>query len=166
MSEKLCFWLICLLYLSGCGFHLRGMQHLPASFQTVYISAAANQQHLLQTIEQEFKIYHVSVYPSQKNANIQIYIDDVQLNRQISNISSSTTPKQFQLYYTVKYHVINSNGENCIPHGQIAINRLVTMNYERLLGSNYEQDFFQEEMQTEAARQMVAMITHYHKMPS
>ena len=139
---------------------------MPASFQNVYISAAGNQQQLLAAMEHEFKIYHVSVYSSQKNANIQIYIDDVQFNRQISNISSSTTPKQFQLYYIVKYHVINSNGENCIPNGRIAVNRLVTMNSERLLGSNYEQDFFQEEMQTEAARQMVAMIARYHQVSS
>ncbi|NDH09535.1 MAG: hypothetical protein EBY16_07995 [Gammaproteobacteria bacterium] len=166
MRKRLYFWLLTLLSLSGCGFHLRGTQQLPASFQTVYISAAANQQQLLTAIAHEFKTYHVSVYSSQKNANMQIYIDDVQFNRQISNISSSTTPKQFQLYYIVKYHVMNSNGENCIPNAQIAVNRLVTMNSERLLGSNYEQDFFQEEMQSEAARQIVAIIAHYHKIPS
>jgi LPS-assembly lipoprotein len=164
MSKRLCFWLICLINLSACGFHLRGMQRLPASFQTVYISAAGNQQQLLRNLTQEFKTYQVTVFPSQKNASMQIYIDDVQFNRQISNISSSTTPKQFQLYYIVKYHVIDSNGENCIPNGRILVNRMVTMNSERLLGSNYEQDFFQEEMQAEAARQMVAMITHYHKL--
>lgn len=142
------------------------MQQLPASFQTVYISAAANQQQLLRALEQEFKSYHVNVFQSQKNSNIELFIDNVQFNRQISNISSSTTPKQFQLYLIVKYHVIDSNGHNCIPNGQVVINRLVTMNSERLLGSNYEQDFFQEEMQVEAARQMVAVITHYHKLPS
>lgn len=166
MSKRLCFWLICLLNLSACGFHLRGMQRLPASFQTIYISAAAKQQKLQRDLEHEFKTFHVTIFTSQKNANMQLYLDSVQFNRQISNISSSTTPKQFQLYYLVKYHVINSEGQNCIPHGQVVINRLVTMNSERLLGSNYEQDFFEEEMQAEAARQMVALITHYHQTPS
>jgi LPS-assembly lipoprotein len=147
--------------LSHCGFHLRGLTTLPPSFQQVYVVAPADARQLQAEIDNQLQAYNVSKAPNITKAHYQIVIDNIFFQRQISNISSSTTPRQYQLLYNIKYHVINSHGENIIPNGVINTNRLVSMNNERLLGSNYEQDFFLHEMQQEAAVQVVSTIGHY-----
>jgi LPS-assembly lipoprotein len=147
--------------LSHCGFHLRGLTTLPPSFQQVYIVAPADARQLQAEIDNQLQAYNVAKAQNISKAHYQIVIDNIFFQRQISNISSSTTPRQYQLLYNIKFHVIDSHGENIIPNGVINTNRLVSMNNERLLGSNYEQDFFLHEMQQEAAVQLVSTIGHY-----
>lgn len=156
------FGLLCLIMsLSQCGFHLRGLTNLPPSFQQVYIVAPADARQLQAEIDSQLQAYNVSKAKDMQRAHYQITIDNIFFQRQISNISSSTTPRQYQLIYNIKYHVMNSQGEVIIPNGLVNTTRLVSMNNERLLGSNYEQDFFLHEMQQEAAVQIVSAIGHY-----
>ena len=147
--------------LGACGFHLRGTMVLPPSFQHVYISAPAHGKNLQMALDEQLQAYVVSRSESQQDCSFQIIIDNIQFDRQISNISSSTTPRQFQLSYKVKYHFIDEKGAMLIPNGIIQLQRLVSMNSERLLGSNYEQDFFLHEMENDAARQMMMTISNY-----
>lgn len=154
--------LLCMVMsLSQCGFHLRGQTTLPSSFQQVYIAAPAEARQLQAEIDNQLQAYNVSKAKNIQRAHYQIAIDNIFFQRQISNISSSTTPRQYQLIYNIKYHVSNYQGEVIIPNGVVNSTRLVSMNNERLLGSNYEQDFFLHEMQQEAAVQVVSAIGHY-----
>ena len=151
--------------LSHCGYHLRGMAPLPPSFQNIFIIAPKEAATLKYVLESELESYHVTVCQLDKQAHFEIVIDSVDFQRQVSNISSSTTPRQYQLIYTVKYHFIDTAQQHTvIPNGKLSSTRLVTMNNERLLGSNYEQDFFLKEMQEEIARQMISTISHYFQL--
>jgi LPS-assembly lipoprotein len=158
----LLFLTICL---SDCGYHLRGMAPLPPSFQNILITAPREAKDLKNVLESELLSYHVTVCHQNKDAHFEIVIDSIDFQRQVSNISSSTTPRQYQLIYTVGYHFIDTSQQHTvIPNGKLTSNRLVTMNNERLLGSNYEQDFFLKEMQEEIARQMISTISHYFEL--
>ncbi len=153
-----------ILLLSACGFHLRGMMALPPSFQHVYISAPTHGKDLQMALDDQLQAYVVSRSDSPQDCSFQIIIDDIQFDRQISNISSSTTPRQFQLSYKVKYHFVEGKGATLIPNGIVQSQRLVSMNSERLLGSNYELDFFLHEMENDAARQIMTTISNYFSL--
>jgi LPS-assembly lipoprotein len=161
IAYKALLYSIFLSLLSACGFHLRGMVSLPPSFQHVYIIAPPNGRSLQLKLEEQLQAYRVQRSTSLDKAAFQIIIDSVSFNRQISNISSSTTPRQFQLSYVVAYHLMDSHNGNIIPRGQAVSNRLVSMNSERLLGSNYEQEFFMHEMEEDIATQILLTINHY-----
>lgn len=150
------------LCLCHCGYHLRGMASLPPSFQEIYITAPNEARNLKAVLEEELESYRVQICKKQSQAHFEIIIDSMNFTSQVSNISSSTTPRQYQLIYTVYYHFVDTAGQQTIiPNGKLTATRLVTMNNERLLGSNYEQDFFLQEMQEEIARQMISTISHY-----
>ncbi len=153
--------IILIVALCACGFHLRGQMELPTSFQNVAISAPPEGRNLSLALDEQLQAYHVIQAQSKTDAEFQIVIDNIQFERQIANISSSTTPRQYQLSYTVKHHLVDSHGRMLIPNGLVVSNRLVSMNSERLLGSNYEQDFFLHEMELDAARQILTTIGHY-----
>lgn len=153
------------LCLCQCGYHLRGMAPLPPAFQEIYIIAPNEARNLKAELEEELESFHVQVCKKQSQAHFEIVIDDINFARQVSNISSSTTPRQYQLIYTVNYHFVDSSQQQTvIPSAKLSATRLVTMNNERLLGSNYEQDFFLQEMQEEIARQMISTISHYFEL--
>lgn len=153
------------LCLCQCGYHLRGMASLPPAFHEIYIIAPNEARDLKAALELELESYHVQVCKNQNLAHFEIVIDSINFANHVSNISSSTTPRQYQLIYTVYYHFVDtSQQQTIIPNGKLTATRLVTMNNERLLGSNYEQDFFLKEMQEEIARQMITTISHYYEL--
>ena len=147
--------------LMGCGFHLRGVMVLPPSFQQVYVIAPPAGRNLTVALDEQLQAYRVARASCITASSFQIVVDDIQFERQISNISSSTTPRQYQLFYIVKYHLVDGQGATLIPNGLVKSNRLVSMNSERLLGSNFEQDFFLNEMEVDAARQIITSIGVY-----
>ena len=156
----LSYLLLCLL-LSSCGFHLRGLLALPPNFQHVYLVLPSNGHSFEIKLKEQLQAYHVKSAESAQHAAYQIVIDSLNYTRQISNISSSTTPRQFQLTYTVDYHLVDEHGVTLIPARQLISNRLVSMNSERLLGSNYEEEFFKSEMEQELASQILTSINYY-----
>lgn len=152
--------------MSACGFHLRGLMVFPSSLQNLYILVPTNGRDLKIKLEDQLKAYRVHPVPNVTQATYQLIIDDLKFTRQIANISSSTTPRQFQLIYTVEYHFIDAQGHHLIPQGRAQSQRLVSMNSERLLGSNYEQDFFMHEMEDELCTQILTTINHATMTPS
>lgn len=149
--------------LCQCGFHLRGVTTLPPSFQHVFITAPADARYLQSELENQLAAYQVLICHKKPKSHFQINISRTDFRREITNISSSTTPRQFQLFYDVFFDVTDSNAHAIIPQGKMTSTRLVTMNSERLLGSNYEQDFFLHEMQSETATKIVSAIGHYYQ---
>jgi LPS-assembly lipoprotein len=139
----------CFLALTACGFHLRGNLNFPSDFQHVYLQVPPEGRDLKIKLKDRLRSFRIRPHHTQEASCYQLVIDELKFNRQIANISSSTTPRQFQLAYSVFYHFTNPQGETLIPRGFALANRLVSMNSERLLGSNYEQDFFKSEMEDE-----------------
>ena len=152
-----------ILSITACGFHLRGMMPTLQNLENIFISTPNEAKYLRLALERELKVYNVRICSTPNQAFYELIVDNVELQRQVSNISSSTTPRQYQLIYKVYFHVIDTKqSHTIIPAGKLTANRLVTMNNERLLGSNYEQDFFVKEMQEELARQILTSIVDYH----
>jgi len=150
--------LIC-LGISACGFHLRGNLNFPANFQHLSISLPPDAYLFKNKLKERLRSLRVRPHFSQAPNCYRLIIDELKFNRQIANISSSTTPRQFQLTYTVAYHLQNPKGETLIANGFSIANRLVSMNSERLLGSNYEQDFFKDEMEEELITKILNHIS-------
>lgn len=141
--------LVCLLQLAACGFHLRGNLPFPPSFQAMHLQVPPDGRELKDKLKERLRAFQIRPLRSSAQGCYQLIIDELKFSQQIANISSSTTPRQFQLSYIVTYHFLNPKGETLIPQGFAIANRLVSMNSERLLGSNYEQKFFKDEMEAE-----------------
>lgn len=147
------------LGITACGFHLRGNLNFPSNFQHLSIYLSPDAHSFKNKLKEKLRSLHIRPHFSQEPNCYHLVIDELKFNRQIANISSSTTPRQFQLTYTVFFHLLSPEGKNLIPNGFALANRLVSMNSERLLGSNYEQDFFKEEMEDELITKILNRIS-------
>jgi LPS-assembly lipoprotein len=141
--------------LSGCGFHLRGMTEVPPWLSPIALVFQNTDQNLASQITRQLQANHIHVIENTAAAQYLLIIDQDQFQQQISSISSSTTPRQYQLIYTVHFRLQQINGPELLPLSPVIVNRLITMNSERILGSTNEAEQTKQEMQRDAAIQIM-----------
>jgi LPS-assembly lipoprotein len=155
--KRICF-LILTLCLTGCGFHLRGTQNMPRWLNKIAIIVQNAQPDLKPLLRDQLQAYHIRVCEDPSVASYWLVIESDHVRQQIASISSSTTPRQYQLFYTVCYQLQQANGKIIQESKQITVTRLLTVNSDRILGSNDEEDRLKYEMRRDAVMQILDSI--------
>lgn len=152
--------LILLLSLSSCGFHLRGSVDMPQWLQAITVINQGGASALPQIITQQLRAYPIEICPTPEKQCYQLIVISDSFQQQISSVSSSTTPRQYQLIYALHFTLLTPEGREVIKPSTISIVRLITMNNDRILGSNYEEDQFKQEMRQDAVLRLLNRISH------
>lgn len=148
-----------LLFLSGCGFHLRGMGSVPSWFTNVAIVVEQAHRDLAPLLKEQLQAYKVNVNTEPALAGYWLIIESDSIQQNIAGVSSSTTPRQYQLTYTVRFKLQRAKGKEMIPESVIVVSRQVTINANRILGSNEEEALLEREMRQDAVIQMINRIS-------
>lgn len=149
-----------LLFLTGCGFHLRGMTDIPEWLTNVAIIVQQGHADLATLLKERLKAYHIAICDEPNRATYWLIILHDNFAEHIMSVSSSTTPRQYQLVYTVQFKLQSRQSGEIIPTTQIAVTRQLTINSDRILGSNDEEERFKNEMRREAIVQILDRISH------
>lgn len=144
--------------LSGCGFHLRGIPELPKWLNQVAIINKDVQPDLPILIKEQLQANGVTVIEEPQNAPYDLILQSEQISQQIVSVSSSTTPRQYQLTYNVFFKLLSAQGEEIIPLRKIVVTRQITLNSDRILGSDAEEAIIQKEMRETIARRILMQI--------
>lgn len=150
---------------AGCGFRLRGSIDIPAWFNNVAIVNQGVHRDLVTTLKDQIQAYHIHVLPDVQGATYLLILLRDSSQQQISSISASTTPRQYQLLYTVYYKVIKASGEPIVPEGQVTVTRQLTVNNDRILGSDSEESTTYSEMRRDAAMQIMNRVSRRLNAP-
>lgn len=155
-------WLcVVVIMLAGCGFHLRGVvaRDMPSWLDSVTIILHNNANaDLPRRISEQLRSYYVHVTPDMAHANYQLIIERDEYQTNIASVSSTTTPRQYQLIYTLWFHLVERSGKEVIPLNNIQVSRVVTINDDRILGSAQEERLTQGAMRQDAVIQMINRI--------
>lgn len=159
-------WLLIVLLftltLSSCGFHLRGMRDMPRWLDRVTIVVENANRDLEPLLSDQLRAYRIQVCSDPASANYWLIIEQDSVRQQITSISSSTTPRQYQLTYTVQFKLTRAKGNEIIPTTPIVVTRLLTVNSDRILGSNDEEAILKREMRRDAVMQILDRIGAHH----
>jgi len=150
----------CLL-LSGCGFYLRGMVDAPLWIDDVAIIVQAANRALGPELKKQLTAYHIHVEAQPSNAKYWLIIESDHEEQHVTSVSSSTTPRQYQMSYQVKFKVQEAKGKEIIPSKSVITTRQLTVNSNRILGSNDEENTLKREMRQDAVIQIIARLGHY-----
>lgn len=146
------------LALAACGFRLHGTFQLPPWFDRIYIENQGSQSNIAKTLKRLLRSNRVTVLPTSHNAAYLLILEKDKLRRQITYISASTTPRQYQLTYSINVRVKNAKGLELIPTSTLMVSRNLTVNNNRILGSNFEEGAILREMRQEAATQIMHVL--------
>ncbi len=142
--------------LTGCGFHLRGMVDAESLQWLDNVAIVIQQAHqdLAPLLREQLKAYNIKVTTDPALAQYWLIIDHENTVQNISSISSSTTPRQYEVTYKLNYKLQRTKGGEIIPSSQIAITRQITLNSDRILGSKDEEELQKSEMRRDAVIQL------------
>ncbi|ARG97583.1 LPS assembly lipoprotein LptE [Legionella micdadei] len=146
--------------LTGCGFHLRGLSQLPAWLNGKNIAIIIQNAHrdLGPMLKDQLESYKARVVPNPTQADYLLIIEADGIQQQITSVAASTAPRQYQLIYDVQFTLVKAKGEVIIPSSHVYITRQLTVNSDRILGSNLEEAQISYEMRREAAMQIMNRI--------
>ena len=136
---------------AGCGFHLRGDLELPAKLDHIAMIVHAAHREIAPLIREQLRAYHRDVVEDPAAAKYWLIIEADSLTQNITGISSSTTPRQYELIYTVEFKLQSVHASDSTGSQKIFVSRAFTANSDRILGSNDEQAHLTQEMRQNAA---------------
>lgn len=153
-----------LFLLTACGFHLRGAIEGPSWLRNVAIVNNETARDLEISLQKLLVSYNIPLAKTSKDASYSIILEKDKFAKQITNVSASTIPRQYQLIYSVKFSVIKKCGKVILPTGEVVVTRYLTVNNNRILGSISEEAKFKYEMQTEAAMRIFNKINYKSRL--
>lgn len=151
---KKCWYLLCFA-LIGCGFHLRGMLDIPHGLDSIYIVSQSSFYDISAVLKERFADYHIAVLQVPSGAHYLLTIEQDTLQENIVSVSSSTSARQYQLIETVRFKLETPHGKVVIPSVSLVATRQLTVNSDRILGSNHEEAILRKEMRQDIAEQML-----------
>jgi LPS-assembly lipoprotein len=150
-------WLLVLtLFLSSCGFQLRGTANLP--FDTLYIPNATG------GIALDLKRYiqagsHTRVVDDPKAAQALMELSDETRLRNILSLSGAGRVRELQLVYRVNLRVHDGKGAEFLPLSTISITRDLSYNDTDVLSKEAEEANINREVQADLVQQILRRLS-------
>lgn len=156
--------LLVISLLSGCGFKLRGMVDMPFWLNRVAIVVQQGHRDLIPLLKDQFQAYGRQVVSDPTQADYLLIIEKDSSQQQLTSVSASTTPRQYLLIYTVQFSLITRKSTPVISANTVVITRQLTVNNDRILGSDSEGMMIHSEMRREAAMQIINRISRKSRL--
>lgn len=131
---------------------------MPRWLNHVAIIVEQAQRDLGPSLVESLQSYNIIIDSSPASAQYWLIIENDNLQKNIASISSSTTPRQYELIYTVQFKLMQAKGRDIVPSSSISIARQATINNDRILGSNQEESLLIQEMIQEAVTQIINRV--------
>ena len=149
--------LLCLvLFLTACGYHLRGELDLPENMKTVYIDGASD------GLRNQFKAAmlnsQVKVVNLRADAGTIILVSEEDTLKRALSLGSSGYANQYGLEYHFKYEVQDGKGKIIVPSQPVEIRREYFNNQQLILGKDNEELVIRNEMYQQAVRTMINQL--------
>lgn len=147
------------LLLTACGFHLRGMIDLPKWLDNISVISKDGNKELLTLLKSQLEGYKIYVNDDPMQAKYWLIINRTNYQQKIISIGASTNPRQYQMILTVEFMLQTRKGQVIKEASILTVTRQLTVNNNRILGSNDEEDTLLREMRQDAVTQMINRLS-------
>lgn len=127
----------------------------PKWLNNVAILSKQEDKELVTLLKSQLESYKIHVNPDPTGANYWILLNKSTLQQQIVSIGASTNPRQYQLIFTIEFMLQTSKAQIIKEPKFITVYRQLTINNDRILGSNEEEAILISEMKREAVIQLI-----------
>ena len=152
------FFSLLLLTLTGCGFHLRGRVPLPPQFQHIYIQSETPYDPFIIELKDSLEDMNVVVVDNPIRAKLTLHVIKQTTTNSLGNISASTNTRQYTIYYSVEFALLDEKQQPIIPANTLSTNRSLIVNSNAILGSSSEEQTLIKEMRKTIIQLMVAKL--------
>ena len=153
MHIKFSIFLSLLLFLSACGYQLRGSIELPKGMENVYLEGASGQ--LRGEISNALRFSKGQLVDAPKKAGIVIKIQQEEMRTRVLSVSATGKANQFQLLYTLVFSIYDSSDTLLLANQRVQSQRSYFNDQEEVLAQSNEEQLIRNEMYGQAVRSIV-----------
>ena len=147
------FLLTLLLFISACGYHLRGSIDLPEGLKRIYMQGASAQ--LQKTMKRTLKSSGGELVTSVEQAGIVVQVIKERMDRRVLSLSSSGRANEYEIIYTLNFNFLDAEGMMLSEKQKIEISKDYFNDQEEVLGKDNEEQVIREEMYRTAVQSIV-----------
>lgn len=103
-----------LLVASGCGWHLKGSEPLPAALTATYLQSADRHSEFDQALRRTLVASGSRLVDAPADATAVVRVRRDATGRRVLSVSSRNTPQEYEVFYVVEYSV-EVGGQEAIP---------------------------------------------------
>ena len=153
MLIKKIFILMTIVYLTACGFHLRGPLEMPSGLKSVYLEGGSEM--FRDQFKRVMETSSVQVTNSPANAGLIVHILNEDNKRRILSLSSGGAANEFELDYSVEYEVLDANNKVLLARESFDTKREYFNNQQAIIAKDNEEMTIRDEMYQQAVRGIV-----------
>ena len=142
-----------MVYLTACGFHLRGALEMPSGLKSVYLEGGSGM--FRDQFKRVMEASSVQVTDSPVNAGLIVHIFKEDNKRQILSLSSGGAANEFELDYSVEYEILDANNKVLLARESFDTKREYFNNQQAVIAKDNEEMTIRDEMYQQAVRGIV-----------
>lgn len=145
------------LFAAGCGFQLQGRESLPPVLAQTYVSTEDEYTEFHRALVSALAVRGIEVTddPARASAVIEILRDET--GQRVLSVSARNVPREFEVYYTVRYLVRTSEGTVLEPQF-LTLTQDYTWEETEVLGKRREEDVLRSALIRDLVRQVMRQL--------
>ena len=132
-----------MVYLTACGFHLRGPLEMPSGLKSVYLEGGSGM--FRDQFKRVMEASSVQVTDSPVNAGLIVHIFKEDNKRQILSLSSGGAANEFELDYSVEYEILDANNKVLLARESFDTKREYFNNQQAVIAKDNEEMTIRDE---------------------
>lgn len=147
-----------LLFITACGFHLRGDIPLPSTLAPMYVDTKTPYNSLIDAIQASLSSYGITQAKTPKEANTILHILDIQSSEDLVSVSASTNTRQYAMKQTLTMELTDKNGKVIIPESKITASNPLTVDSSQVLNMDSQKQTLSGEMNQAMVQQLMMKL--------
>ncbi len=144
------------LLLTACGFQLRGSYVLP--FDSLYLTLPETGELHAQIRRAILAGSHTQIAQEAKEAQVTLQVLGDQQSKNILSLSGAGRAREYQLVRTFSFRLVDPQGREWLPTGQITLHRDITFNDDLVLSKEAEEALLWRDMQNDLVQQLLRRL--------
>lgn len=150
--------LIILLFISSCGFHLRGSGDLNWHIQSVYIQSEAADR-IASELKSRLTEQKLQVLPTSESAQVVVYLSNETVERRVLSVSSvSGKQEEIELNYRVEIEIRKADDTVLLGKHTISFLRDYRFDPTAVLAAGGEEEVLREDMFNQIVMQIIRQL--------
>ena len=149
--------IVALIFLTGCGFQLRGQATLPPEMARTYISTEDRQSLFSRKLRAGLRNNGIDVVDSPVDATAVLNIIDDDTGRRVLAVSARNVPREFEVYYRIRFSLEGDDGVLLAPREQVLV-RDYTYDETIVLGKAREEEQLREAIADDLVRAVLFQL--------
>lgn len=142
------------LFISACGWQLRGTGAVPAGMESLHISSQSPSGGLVREMRNTLDSAGIAVEDNATDARYSLVILDQRSRVRTATVNPNARISEQQLTDEVDFTVLDGEGSTLIPPTTVISDRVFEYDENNILATQDEREMIREEMQRDLVRQI------------